>query len=59
MRRLGDRLACHRFKLLSGYRQYYAAQKANLKEINALILEESDTPEIEAAILSQIQPDPP
>ncbi|QEQ01050.1 hypothetical protein FFX45_06455 [Thermosynechococcus sp. CL-1] len=56
VRRLGDRLACHRFKLLSGHQQYYAAQKANLKEINALILEENDTPEIEAAILNQIQP---
>ncbi|WP_399370417.1 ParB N-terminal domain-containing protein [Thermosynechococcus sp. HN-54] len=59
VRRLGDRLACHRFKLLSGHRQYYAAQKANLKEINALILEENDPPEIEAAILSQIQPNAP
>lgn len=56
VRRLGDRLACHRFKLLSGHQQYYAAQKANLKEINALIIEENDTPEIEAAILNQIQP---
>ncbi|QSF48764.1 ParB N-terminal domain-containing protein [Thermosynechococcus sp. TA-1] len=55
VRRLGDRLACHRFKLLSGHQQYYAAQKANLKEINALIIEENDTPEIETAILSQIQ----
>lgn len=37
------------------YPQYYAAQKANLKEINALIIEENDTPEIEATILNQIQ----
>lgn len=59
VRRLGDRLACHRFKLLAGHHQYYAAQKANLKEINALILEKNDTPEIEAAILSQIQSNSP
>ncbi|MFN4280955.1 hypothetical protein [Thermosynechococcus sp.] len=55
VRRLGDRLACHRFKLLSGHLQYYAAQKANLREINALILEECDTSEIEDAILRQIR----
>ncbi|WP_460192946.1 ParB N-terminal domain-containing protein [Thermosynechococcus sp. FA-CM-4201] len=55
VKRLGPRLSCHTYELLTGYQQYYAAQKAKLDRINALILEENDTPEIEAAILSQIQ----
>lgn len=59
VKRLGSRLSCHTYELLTGYQQYYAAQKAKLNRINALILEENDTPEIEAAILNQIQPNSP
>ncbi|QLL29328.1 hypothetical protein D3A95_13290 [Thermosynechococcus sichuanensis E542] len=59
VRRLGSRLSCHTYELLQGYQQYCAAQKAKLDRINALILEENDTLEIETAILNQIQSNSP